>query len=620
MIQFSRCVGFTFALILAMASSTEYANSSNESLVNQLKDHSAPYLALHGEDPVAWQEWGEEAVELARTSNKILYLSIGYFSCHWCHVMQQETYKDAKVAAYLNENFIPVKIDKELEPALDRRLMGFTQRIIGRGGWPLNVFISPNGYPIYSVLYAPTTEFFQVISRMQAVWNENPEKVLELVSNEVVENFPDALPKIDNLQFGQILTESVPAILSRADSFDGGFGNQQKFPSVPQLRYLLDRYSQHQNPELKKFLLLTLSSMANRGLYDHLAGGFFRYSVDPGWEIPHFEKMLYDNVNLGGLYLQAAEALNRSEFEVIGHETLSFLSRRMWHADGALISSFSAVDDENIEGGSYLWTKDEIEEILTPAELDLAVSVWDLDRPSELPAGNHLRFAKSLSQYAQEKEVSLGDVETHMQSVKSKLLAVRDDRSLPLDDKLVTGWNALALSTFTAAAQRYSDKGYEEVAKKLRNFLLDQMWDGKRLYRSIVKGKKLGSASLEDYAYTASALLAWSNYSGNENDADVALTIARLGWDKFHRHNGWYQGDDALLAVVSGEEVIADASTASPSANLVEVSLKLARRFNDTELEHRALSALNRGELLLSSAAFWYVGQLSAIGIAISAD
>ena len=593
------------------------SQSFTQQLTNQLEDHPAPYLALHGKDPVAWQEWGAETMEMARHSNRILFLSIGYFSCHWCHVMQRETFRNPEAAKFLNDHFIPVKIDKELEPALDRKLMDFTQNIIGQGGWPLNVFVLPGGYPVYSVLYSPPEQFIEILNRLQDLWKQDPDKIMGLVNKDIVESFPDASPELDAQVFREILSRSAENILARADTFQGGFGEQQKFPSAPQLDYLLDRYALDKTPDVKQFLETTLSAMANGGLYDHLSGGFFRYTVDPGWEIPHFEKMLYDNVNLADVYLKASDVLGRPEFAVIGHQTLSFMSTRMLKNKGGLLSSFSAVDDHNVEGGVYLWTLDQLVEVLEQDEVELLSEIWNLNRPSELPGGNHPRFVKSLEQYAEENRANLDDVAETFDRATRRLLKARDERGLPVDDKQVTGWNAQALELFVDVAIRYPDYGYEKIARQLHGFLIEQVWADNRLWRSWVKGQRMGSASLEDYAYTASALFKWSVFMDSSKDAELALTIARAGWQKFHRNNGWYEGDGRLIAPTSAQEMLADTSTSSPSADLIRVSLELARHFDDLILENLALSSLNRGSQYLTVAPFWYVGQLSAVEYAL---
>jgi uncharacterized protein YyaL (SSP411 family) len=586
-------------------------------LRNQLVDHPAPYLALHGSDPVAWQTWNEEAMALANQQNKIVYLSIGYFACHWCHVMQQESYKNNDIAEFLNENFIPVKIDRELEPALDQQLMDFTQRILGRGGWPLNVFITPTGFPVYSVLYTPPEQFLEILKRLQTVWLEDSDQVNELVSRDFTRNFPAASSNLDRTDLSRILADSTTGILQRADLENGGFGTQHKFPSVPQLSYLLQRYQAAPDENLKNFLELTLTTMASQGLQDHLVGGFFRYTTDPQWAIPHFEKMLYDNVNLARLYLEAAGILQYPQFREISYTTLRFMEQHMWHEPGAFISSFSAVDDSNIEGGSYLWTAEQIRSVLDQQQAHLILNVWNLDRPPELPAGNHARFAMTLDHYAAENNIEPETVDQLFKHAKSSLSEFRMHRPLPADDKLLAGWNGLALSAFVLASEHFPEAGFEQTASALRDFLVEQLWDGKSLSRAMVKGGLLGKASLEDYAYVARGLLDWAQVSNSDTDFRLSMEISKQGWDRFYQGNGWLQGDQSLLAPGAAEEVLADGATAAPSAVLISTSLALADKYSNTELKNRSLSALNRSERLLTEAPFWYVSQLHAVSVAL---
>ena len=599
------------AFVLQSVSMTSYG------LSNVLLDHPAPYLALHGNDPVAWQVWDEQAVQRARDENKVLYLSVGYFSCHWCHVMQKESYQNERIARFLNQHFVPVKVDRELQPALDNRLMDFAQRVLGHGGWPLNVFITPDGYPIYAVLYAPPSQFLGMLQKLQSAWVQDPDRIAQLVSSENAHAFPAPSSNLDKNSFLPLLANAATGVMQRADTKYGGFGNSQKFPSTPQLDYLLKVYEQSNSAQLKSFLELTLNEMAMQGLNDHLAGGFFRYTTDVQWQIPHFEKMLYDNASLAKLYVEAGRLLGLEQIEQVGHDTFKFMLDYMWHPDGAFISSFSAVDDKNIEGGSYLWTVQQIAEVLNPAEVGLVNALWNLDREPELPAGNHLRFSMDLQQYAILSQMDDEQVKTLYDSARSKLLAARMQRSLPADDKLLTGWNAMALSAFTYAHQTFPNKGYGKTAEQLRNFILDRMWDGESLSRSLSKGNLIGAASLEDYAYSARAVFDWAKLNNNEEDMKVALQIARQGWSRFYRNNGWYQGDGTLLAPVAGEEMPTDSANPAPSAVLIGVSLELAQEFDDQGLKNLALSASNRGQSYLQGAPFWFVSQLQALALAL---
>ena len=454
---------FIQLILLCFAVSTTWADS--QPIQNTLKNHSAPYLALHGDDPVAWQTWDQKTKDLANKENKILFLSIGYFSCHWCHVMQQESYQNEEIAKYINDNFIPVKIDRELEPALDRQLMNFTQRIIGRGGWPLNVFLTPTGHPIYSVLYAPSDQFLQLLLKINQVWVDDYEKVQQLISSEEITTFPNSEPALDDKAYSEIINNSPASIMARADRRYGGFGNDQKFPSTPQLHYLIQQFKNSNDKELAEFLTLSLDAMATKGLHDHVLGGFFRYTVDREWNIPHFEKMLYDNANLSHLYIEAGSVLNKPEYIGIGKLTLDFMLQFMWHEGNAFVSSFSAVDDENVEGGSYLWMPSEINSILEEDEAALILDVWNLDRKPELPAGNHPRFIKSLEQFAIDNNYALDQVKLLYESGLTKLRKARLKRSLPVDNKLLSGWNGLALSSLAKAATNFDEKRYIRVPR-----------------------------------------------------------------------------------------------------------------------------------------------------------
>jgi uncharacterized protein YyaL (SSP411 family) len=358
--------------------------------------------------------------------------------------------------------------------------------------------------------------------------------------------------------------------------------------------------------------------MAQRGLHDHLSGGFFRYAVDPGWGIPHFEKMLYDNANLAMLYLEAGRVLDNPHYFEVARRTLDFMRDRMWHDDGALVASFSAVDDANVEGGYYLWQAQDLAGVLTQEEVQLAASLWGLGRPAELEAGNHIRYAMTLQEYAEESGIDAADAASVLQRTREKLLAARARRSLPVDDKLIAGWNGLALHAFAAAAKTWPDSSYPETAAALREFLLEQLWQDGRLQRALAAGRPLGSASLEDYAYVAAGLLSWARLNDRRQDYVEARSVAEAAWSRFYRDNGWYQEDGTLLAPTSAEEMVADGAMASPAAVVIEVSLELAAYFDDEGMRRRALSALNRGDTLLSRAPYWYASQLGARALAIS--
>ncbi|MEN8130606.1 MAG: DUF255 domain-containing protein, partial [Pseudomonadota bacterium] len=348
-------------------------------LQNQLKGHASPYLALHGEDPVHWQTWGPQTIASARKSNKLMFVSSGYFSCHWCHVMQRESYKNKAIAQILNERFIPIKIDRELEPVLDEWLMAFIQETRGHGGWPLNVFLTPQGHPLVGVLYLPPEQFKDYLLKLDHIWNQDRQGLTETaanaawVMNKRQQVAQGLIPDIQPFELEQQLNSQA---LKIADEMAGGFGQQTKFPLSPQLSALLTLYAKQSSQQMGDFLSLTLQQMADNGLYDRLGGGFYRYTVDPYWRIPHFEKMLYDNAQLVAVYFRAAEIFSRPEFENTAFFTLDFLLREMSTDEGGFVASLSAVDEQDREGAYYLWDRETLHEILSDQEYDIAIMAW----------------------------------------------------------------------------------------------------------------------------------------------------------------------------------------------------------------------------------------------------
>ncbi len=320
-----RTLPTTFLLILGLLALPVQA-----ALLNELRDHPSPYLAMHGADPVHWQIWGPDALERARSENRLLFISSGYFACHWCHVMQRESYQNPETAALLNRHFIPVKIDRELQPALDAHLIEFVQRTRGSAGWPLNVFLTPEGYPLLGMTYERPTAFRELLGKLQNAWSRESDKLkgMALKASEQMarSRSPAAVEPVDPQGLRRRLVASA---LELGDDLQGGFGRQNRFPMAPQLSVLLDSLRPQPNPELHAFLELTLDQTATQGLRDHLAGGFFRYTVDQGWQIPHFEKMLYTQAQLILLYIKAADVLERTDYLDVARDTVEFVVREM---------------------------------------------------------------------------------------------------------------------------------------------------------------------------------------------------------------------------------------------------------------------------------------------------
>src|SRR3989338_6653225 len=525
-------------------------------LTNQLKHHPSPYLAMHAADPVAWQDWGPAAVERARREGKLLFISIGYFSCHWCHVMQRESYRDPDIAAFLNHHFVPVKVDRELEAALDARLIEFAERTRGQGGWPLNVFVTPEGYPMYAALYLPPAEFKSVLERLQGLWAKDRAGLERLARDEAKRAAaPAEMPVVADdsrdgggrATPGAVAENFVEQALAQADLIHGGFGDQSKFPSAPQLEALLAHAGANSKPRLREFLHLTLDNMADLGLYDHVGGGFFRYTVDPSWKTPHFEKMLYDNALLARVYLHAAKVLREPRYERVARATLDFIARDLHPPDGALIASLSAVDDKGVEGGYYLWSADELTTLLSEQEANVLRLAFGMQDAAPFEAGYLPLRSIPMAEVAKRLGLDTATAESVLSQALEKLHRARVKRALPRDTKLLAGWNGLALAAFAAAARVTGEPQYHDLAAGIRGYLMRVLWDGKILKRAVDKGRAVGAVALEDYAYVTQGLLEWARLTGAAEDDTRATDVARAAWQRVYDTRGWRLDERSLI-------------------------------------------------------------------------
>ncbi len=617
--EFMKILNYLFTSICLVALSAHCLAAGS----NSLKDHPSPYLAMHGNDPVHWQSWDKKVFERARKENKLVFVSIGYFACHWCHVMQRESYQNADIAKMLNRDFIPVKVDRELQPALDARLIEFVERTRGYAGWPLNVFITPEGYPLLGLVYLPPKDFNELLLNIQQAWvADRPGMKVMAEAAAMVNDKTDrsAGPDLDMRQIEAYRKAYMTLAMQQADHFQGGFGEGNKFPLVPQLTLLLDLYRETKDKSLRDFLILTLDKMALQGMNDQLRGGFYRYVVDPGWKIPHFEKMLYDNAQLVSLYVEAAELLGKSEYQIIATQTVDFMLKELSEPAGGLISSLSAIDNKNVEGGYYLWSDQELKALLTPAELELMTLHWGMQHAPSLEDGHHAQIAMSVDELAKEMNKPVAVIKQSIATAKTKLLKRQQRRILPRDDKLLAAWNGLALDALTRAG-RYN-KAYMKKAQVLRDFIVQRLWDGQSLKRAIADDQYLGNATLEDYSYVAAGLLAWAKHTGKKEDISLVAAVVGQAWKRFYNEQGWLLSEDMIAGISSREAIIADGPMPSASATLIRVTLALARIKNDEPMLAQARSALNRGHNTLKTDNFWYATHILAMteALALSGD
>jgi hypothetical protein len=616
------CSGFSNLLIVFAMTNSQVslaagvATGSAEK--NLLYQHPSAYLAMHGKDPVRWQEWGEQAVEQARKQDKLLFVSSGYFSCHWCHVMQRESYQNQEVAKLLNTHFIPVKVDRELNSALDAHLIDFVERTQGQSGWPLNTFVTPDGYPLVGFTYAPAENFIQILTNLAKEWQQNKSELKKLASGASIElstaevSSSTKLPA--DLAVGMI-DLFVGQNFTYADELQGGYGQENKFPSVPKLEALLTIYERKPEPQIKQFLNLTLRNMATEGLWDQLGGGFYRYVVDPGWQVPHFEKMLYDNALLASLYYRAARILKEPDYQQIADQTLDFILTDLDTTSAAYAASLSAVDGQGVEGGYYLWDKDQLKAILSAKELPVVSLFWGLEGPPDLDHGHHLVQTRSTQEIANRLNLSVSEVDKLLGTAREKMLKQRTRRILPKDGKILTAWNGLTLSALVAGARHSGEQRYQVAAADLVQYIREKLWDqgSRTLYKARGEGGSLGEGGLEDYAYVAEGLYAWWQLTKDSRDKRLLEQILEQGWQRFYSKQGWQLAENMLLKYRAGQTMVSDGPLPSPSAVIIETSYRFAEQTNSQQLKDRARRALNVGYKQLESESFWFATQIKAI-------
>jgi len=562
---------------------------------NALAGNPSPYLAMHGQDPVEWRSWGPEVLAEARREGRPLFVSSGYFACHWCHVMQRESYRNPQIAARLNRDFVPVKLDRELHPALDNYLIGFVERTAGQAGWPLNVFLTPAGYPLVGLTYAPPDRFAALLQKVAEVWSRDRVSLAALARRGAEERArgPEASLSraISPISAAEMADRLKRQSLLNADELSGGFGRQARFPMAPNLLALLELHSRHPDQELAAFLGLTLDAMSSKGLRDHLGGGFFRYTVDPDWQTPHFEKMLYTQALLVPLYLRAAEVLEKPVYREVARDTLTFILGGMRGKDGAFIASLSAVDASGVEGGYYLWRPEQLESLLDSNERRLLARVWGLKGPPPYEQGYLPMEAQDPAEASSGLGLSPPEADRLLASATSKLLAARSERSLPEDDKQLAGWNGLVLSALAAGLDAFGVESYRSAGSALSRFLREGLWDGAELHRAVSDLGWIGEAGLEDYAFVAKGLRDWGLASGSQADLALSRRLVGLAWERFYGKGGWQLSSEPLLPLIPKEPVLSDSPLPSPASILIDLTLT----GDDKALHAKAHQALGLG-------------------------
>jgi len=583
---------------------------------NKLIHEKSPYLQQHAHNPVDWHAWGPEAFEKARSEDKPIFLSIGYSTCHWCHVMERESFESEEIAEVMNRYFVPVKVDREERPDVDRIYMTFVQATTGGGGWPMSVWLTPDLKPFYGGTYFPPDNrygrpgFRSVLEQLAAAWQNDRARIVES-GNNVVEELEKHI-RIDVAVSADkgVLDSCFFQFRRSFDSKYGGFGGAPKFPRAVAFNFLLRYYYVTRNEEALEMTLVTLREMAKGGMNDQLGGGFHRYSVDARWFVPHFEKMLYDQAQLALSYLQAFQITGEDRFAQIARDIFEYVLRDMTDSTGGFYSAEDAdsvIDPANPhekgEGAFYIWSRAEIDRILGSPSADWFSYRYGVEpngNVSEDPQGeftgkNILYQRHSLEETAEEFGVSVDEVRRVLSDAARKLLTERGKRVRPhLDDKILTAWNGLMISAFAKGGRALAEPRYLLAARGAADFITRELNKDRELLRRYRSGEAAISGFLDDYAFFTQALL--DLYDADLDDARLkaAETLTRKMVELFEdrEHGGFYStaaGDSSLVLRIKE-----DYDGAEPSGNSIAVSnlLRLAHIRNSAEYREIAERAM----------------------------
>jgi uncharacterized protein YyaL (SSP411 family) len=570
---------------------------------NRLIDESSPYLQQHAHNPVDWYPWCDEALERAMQEGKPILLSIGYSACHWCHVMAHESFENEKIARLMNEKFINIKVDREERPDLDAIYMEAVQLIGGSGGWPLTVFLTPDREPFYGGTYFPPEDkhslpgFERVLNAAASAYKDRRDQVIN-AANQLVAHLNQTSGVIADS--GQVsahtLTNAYVSLKSLGDPQNGGFGLAPKFPQPMVLEYLLRHWYRTGDTEALSMVENALVKMAKGGIYDQIGGGFHRYSVDAKWLVPHFEKMLYDNALLSRIYTRAYQATGNDLFKRIACETLDYVIRQMRDSSGGFYSTQDA-DSEGVEGKYYIWTPDEIVNILGREDGELFYRYFGVTERGNFEGSNILSKVVDEEVLAAELGIDPVDLIARIEMSKKLLLTRRSTRISPhRDEKILCSWNGLMLTAFAEAAIVFDRQDYLEVAIDNAKFLTEVMYKDGRLSHSFKDGRGTEQSFLQDYAFICEALVRLYQATFNENWLSLTLSLAdgmiALFWDEDRR--SFYDTGEGQRDLLVRPRNVYDNALPSGSSAAAMVLLYLSRLTDNSRYERIALHAMNQ--------------------------
>ncbi|MBN1861450.1 MAG: thioredoxin domain-containing protein [Candidatus Thermoplasmatota archaeon] len=571
---------------------------------NHLMNEKSPYLLQHVHNPVDWYPWSNEAFALAKKKNKPIFLSIGYSTCHWCHVMAHESFEDKQVAVLLNEHFICIKVDREERPDIDKIYMNVCHLITGGGGWPLTIIMTPDKKPFFAATYIPKETRYgmkgllELIPEIKNIWEKNNKEVVHSA-----EKITTTLQMTTKSRPGDELTHTTldTAYNQLLNSFDeryGGFGSQPKFPTPHHLLFLLRYWKRTGNVYSLKMVETTLEQMRQGGIYDHIGFGFHRYSTDKEWRLPHFEKMLYDQALLITIYTEAYQATRKQVFKKTAEEIIDYVLRDMTSEEGGFYSAEDA-DSDGMEGKFYLWRYDEVKKILPSDEFDLAVKYFDIKKEGNFKqeggiSGNLNIFHQPMSgkDFAHYYKITEKDLFINLERIRKKLYRVREQTTHPeKDDKILTDWNGLMIAALAKAAQVFDKRRYVESAEKALNFIIKNMMkpDGELLHRTCKQESKI-SGYADDYAFLILGLIELYQATFTLRYLEISLDLT-----KYLIHHFWDERQGGLFFTSDANEKLIDRTKetydgAIPSANSISFYnfIRLARITGNTAFEQKA--------------------------------
>jgi uncharacterized protein YyaL (SSP411 family) len=589
---------------------------------NRLVHESSPYLQQHAHNPVDWYPWGEEAFQKARSENRPILLSIGYSACHWCHVMEKESFENDPIAALMNENFVNVKVDREERPDLDEIYMNAVQMLTGRGGWPMTVFLTPEGKPFFGGTYFPPEDrhgmpgFPRILNAIVQAYRERPDDV-----TKSVEQIVDALHRMTNLAESDrpfapgIVVGSAENLAQAYDSEHGGFGRAPKFPNAGVFELFLRAHRNSKSPRLLDMIVHTLTQMAAGGIYDHLGGAFHRYSVDEKWLVPHFEKMLYDNAQLLGSYAQAFSITGTALFKQVVAETEEYLLREMLQPEGGFYSTQDA-DSEGEEGKFFVWTEDEVMQILGEESGEIFCRVYDVTEFGNFEGKNILHPVLTLEQAARFFRKEVIDIARAIAEAKKKLFAERENRVKPFrDEKIIASWNGLMLSGLAEASRISDSPSSLAAARKTVDFIFTRMFRDGLLLHTYKDGQAKLLGYLDDYAFVAAGLLDLYEVTLERSDLqraiDLSETMIREFWDDVD--GAFFYTGRSHEQLISRTKPAFDGSVPSGNAVATQLLLRLYHYTGREDYLKRAEKTLRIYHDAMEQQPFGFARMLSAL-------